>query len=99
MSNEARKAGWIVDQLRSYGFDFERAFAVGSGAFWDEPDYTTVSGMLDDVSLGQDVHVYFRNHAGRAGWVLLIPSNGRDMVSDYSIGNPAFAVAVEAVTS
>ena len=100
MSNEAKAAGWIIEQLGSHGFDFDGAYAVGSEAWWDEPDYTTVSGMLEDLSIGQDVYAYFRSHTvGRCGWILMIPSNGSEMVSNYSIGNEAFVAAVEAVTS
>ena len=86
MSNYARQeAARLIGALAHRGFEFTGAScawpADGCGDGWD---YDTVESMLADVALGQDVVVQMSRDGSRAGSILLIPSNGPDMVSDWT---------------
>lgn len=49
---------------------------------------TNVASLLEDVFAVDDavLSTRFADDKQHAGWVLFIPSNGEDVISDYSLG-------------
>lgn len=84
--------------LTAAGFKFAGGWAYGSETD-DAPDYTTLKEARADLRIGQDMHVAYTDSADKRHWVLLIPTNGEDMISDYSVSSEAFEVAVGEVSA
>ena len=84
----------LVKALNAAGWEFVGARALGT---WHLAgfDYNSVGDMLDDMALGQDVYAIFSDGKVQT-WVMFIPSNGEDVVSDYACSHDTFMAAVDA---
>ncbi len=105
-----RKANKIIEALVDAALEQGHSLSVSTERGYDLDDMllgsTDRKAILDEATTGDDCHLFIHERGKpavkervlqSAGWVLIIPSSGEDVITDYSANQTTDLLVIRAL--